>query len=139
MTAQKTNPSASAAHHYASDSTFVRPRTWRKRFALLMTTSLTAPSSRLLLAHQFFVSRSRQSAQKVRGRMSSVTAFVARVAVSSFISALKLTTAQAGSGVRSLTFDAMTETPNHALQRTRRERRGCNPRVPCPGSLSLGH
>ena len=26
--------------------------------------------------------------------------------------------------------------PNHALQRTRRERRGCN-RVPCAGSLSL--
>jgi hypothetical protein len=25
--------------------------------------------------------------------------------------------------------------PNHALQRTRR---GCNPRVPCAGSLSLG-
>ena len=29
-------------------------------------------------------------------------------------------------------------TANHALQRTRRERRGCNPRVPCAGSLSLG-
>ena len=29
-------------------------------------------------------------------------------------------------------------TPNHALQRTRRERRGCNHRVPCAGSLSLG-
>src|SRR5678816_650426 len=28
--------------------------------------------------------------------------------------------------------------PNHALQRTRRERRGCNPCVPCAGSLSLG-
>jgi hypothetical protein len=28
--------------------------------------------------------------------------------------------------------------PNHALQRTRRERRGCNPRVPSAGSLSLG-
>ena len=27
---------------------------------------------------------------------------------------------------------------NHALQRTRRERRGCNPCVPCAGSLSLG-
>jgi hypothetical protein len=27
--------------------------------------------------------------------------------------------------------------PNHALQRTRRERRGCNPRVPQAGSLSL--
>jgi hypothetical protein len=26
----------------------------------------------------------------------------------------------------------------NALQRTRRERRGCNPRVPCAGSLSLG-
>jgi len=25
--------------------------------------------------------------------------------------------------------------PNHALQRTRRERRGCNPCVPCVGSL----
>ncbi len=28
--------------------------------------------------------------------------------------------------------------PNHALQRTRRERRGCNRRVPWAGSLSLG-
>jgi len=28
--------------------------------------------------------------------------------------------------------------PNHALQRTRRERRGCNPCVPCAGSLSMG-
>jgi hypothetical protein len=28
--------------------------------------------------------------------------------------------------------------PNHALQRTRRERRGCNRGVPCAGSLSLG-
>jgi hypothetical protein len=28
--------------------------------------------------------------------------------------------------------------PNHALQRTRRERRGCNRCVPCAGSLSLG-
>jgi hypothetical protein len=28
--------------------------------------------------------------------------------------------------------------PNHALQRTRRERRGCNCCVPCAGSLSLG-
>jgi hypothetical protein len=27
---------------------------------------------------------------------------------------------------------------NHALQRTRLERRGCNPRVPRAGSLSLG-
>ena len=27
---------------------------------------------------------------------------------------------------------------NHALQRTRRERRGCNRCVPCAGSLSLG-
>lgn len=33
----------------------------------------------------------------------------------------------------------MTTRPNeHALQRTRRERRGCNPCVPCAGSLSLG-
>jgi len=32
----------------------------------------------------------------------------------------------------------MTERPNHALQRTRRERRGCNRYVPCAGSLSLG-
>jgi len=31
-----------------------------------------------------------------------------------------------------------TMTPNHALQRTRRERRGCNYCVPCAGSLSLG-
>lgn len=29
-------------------------------------------------------------------------------------------------------------TPNHALQRTRRERRGCNRSVPWAGSLSLG-
>ena len=28
--------------------------------------------------------------------------------------------------------------PNHALQRTRRERRGCNRSVPRAGSLSLG-
>jgi hypothetical protein len=28
--------------------------------------------------------------------------------------------------------------PNHALQQTRRERRGCNRGVPCSGSLSLG-
>jgi len=28
--------------------------------------------------------------------------------------------------------------PNHALQRTRRERRSCNQCVPCAGSLSLG-
>ena len=28
--------------------------------------------------------------------------------------------------------------PNHALQRTRRERRRCNRCVPCAGSLSLG-
>jgi hypothetical protein len=27
---------------------------------------------------------------------------------------------------------------NHALQRTRRERRGCSRCVPCAGSLSLG-
>jgi len=32
-------------------------------------------------------------------------------------------------------FDVM---PNHALQRTRRGRRGCNHCVPCAGSLSLG-
>jgi len=32
----------------------------------------------------------------------------------------------------------MTMTPNHALQRTRRGRRGCNRGVPCAGSLSLG-
>jgi hypothetical protein len=31
-----------------------------------------------------------------------------------------------------------TMMPNHALQRTRRERRGCNHCVPCAGSLSLG-
>src|SRR5689334_20515003 len=31
----------------------------------------------------------------------------------------------------------MTEWPNHALQRTRRERRGCNRCVPRAGSLSL--
>ena len=29
-------------------------------------------------------------------------------------------------------------TPNQALQRTRRERRGCSRGVPCAGSLSLG-
>ena len=28
--------------------------------------------------------------------------------------------------------------PNHALQRTRRERRGCSRGIPCAGSLSLG-
>lgn len=28
--------------------------------------------------------------------------------------------------------------PNHALQQTPRERRGCNSRVSCAGSLSLG-
>jgi hypothetical protein len=28
--------------------------------------------------------------------------------------------------------------PNHALQRTRRGRRGCSRGVPCAGSLSLG-
>ena len=32
----------------------------------------------------------------------------------------------------------MNRRPNHALQRTRRERRGCNRCVPCAGSLSLG-
>jgi hypothetical protein len=32
-------------------------------------------------------------------------------------------------------FDAPN---NHALQRTRRGRRGCNRRLPCAGSLSLG-
>ena len=32
----------------------------------------------------------------------------------------------------------MDRTPNHALQRTRRERRGCKRCVPCAGSLSLG-
>ena len=31
-----------------------------------------------------------------------------------------------------------TTRPNHALQRTRRERRGCSRGVPCAGSLSLG-
>ena len=30
------------------------------------------------------------------------------------------------------------QTPNHALQRTRRGRRGCKRGVPCAGSLSLG-
>jgi hypothetical protein len=30
------------------------------------------------------------------------------------------------------------ESANHALQRTRRERRGSNRCVPCAGSLSLG-
>ncbi len=30
----------------------------------------------------------------------------------------------------------MRTPPNHALQRTRRERRGCNPHVLCAGSLS---
>ena len=32
----------------------------------------------------------------------------------------------------------MTLTANHALQRTRRERRGCNRSFPRAGSLSLG-
>ena len=30
----------------------------------------------------------------------------------------------------------MKMTPNHALQRTRRQHRGCNSRVPSAGSLS---
>lgn len=30
------------------------------------------------------------------------------------------------------------QTPNHALRRTRRERRGCHRCVPCAGSLNLG-
>jgi hypothetical protein len=38
----------------------------------------------------------------------------------------------------SVTVETMTTPPNHALQRTRRERRGCNRGVPCAGSLSLG-
>ena len=33
---------------------------------------------------------------------------------------------------------SMRQQPNHALQRTRRGRRGCNRCVPCAGSLSLG-
>ena len=41
-----------------------------------------------------------------------------------------------------LLMDTMTPflkpRPNHALQRTRRERRGCNRRFPCAGPLSLG-
>ena len=32
----------------------------------------------------------------------------------------------------------MTTRPNHALQRTRRERRGCNRSVPCAGVAELG-
>ena len=32
----------------------------------------------------------------------------------------------------------MTVMPNHALQRTRPSRSGCNPHVPWAGSLSLG-
>jgi len=42
--------------------------------------------------------------------------------------------------VRLFVIDQAMEplTPNHALQRTRRERRGCNRCVPCAGSLSLG-
>ena len=41
------------------------------------------------------------------------------------------------------TMEALTRfsnkrTPNHALQRTRPSRCGCNPRVPWAGSLSLG-
>ena len=35
-------------------------------------------------------------------------------------------------------LDMMTLWPNHALQRTRRGRRGCNRGVPRAGSLSLG-
>src|ERR1051325_8228986 len=34
-------------------------------------------------------------------------------------------------------FPSTSATPNHALQRTRRERRGCNRSVPCAGRLSL--
>jgi hypothetical protein len=39
---------------------------------------------------------------------------------------------------RSFVLVTQMMSPNHALQRTRRERRGCNRRVPCAGSLSLG-
>lgn len=35
-------------------------------------------------------------------------------------------------------FQMRPRTPNHALQRTRPERRGCNPGIPWAGSLSLG-
>ena len=34
--------------------------------------------------------------------------------------------------------ETQTMTANHVLQRTRRERRGCNRCVPCAGSLSFG-
>src|SRR5262249_26051526 len=40
--------------------------------------------------------------------------------------------------MRAIHTDGETTWPNHALQRTRRERRGCNHCVPCAGSLSLG-
>ncbi len=40
---------------------------------------------------------------------------------------------------RHLRFGQMRyQSPNHALQRPRRERRGCSRCVPCAGSLSLG-
>jgi hypothetical protein len=39
---------------------------------------------------------------------------------------------------RNFNIANMTTPPNQTLQRTRRERRGCNPRVLCAGSLSLG-
>jgi hypothetical protein len=42
------------------------------------------------------------------------------------------------SGTEATKVAAMTTPPNHALQRTRRVRRGCNHCVPCAGSLSLG-
>ena len=43
-----------------------------------------------------------------------------------------------GRSVHQTAMQVMTEPPNHALQRTRRERRGCSRCVPCAGSLSLG-
>lgn len=43
------------------------------------------------------------------------------------------------SSVITMRFDMNMTCPNHALQRTRRECRGCSRRVPCTGSLSLGH
>jgi hypothetical protein len=138
MTLQKPNQIASAVHPCASGSRFVHPLTSRRSFELHATMSQMAPSSTFLLVRQSSTSRFRQLSRRVRGRMSSATDFAALVAASSFLSAPRLITAQAESGVRSRTSDTMTETPNHALQRIRHERRSCSPRVPQAGSAELG-
>ena len=134
MTAQKPNQTASAVHPCASDSRSAHPRTSGRPFESRATMSRMAPSSRFLLIRQFSASPSPQSPQRVRGRMLLATAFVAPVAVSSFISAPRLTTAQAERGVRSHESDTMTETPN--LRWKPEQQKGCslresaNPAIP---------